>query len=183
MPLSKTKAATRTRSRSRSPSSSPTTTTAAHANTDAMVLSGIETSAWFPFFLLAFGSLAFFVTIVAKALPFVKAGDYRFVPVLLGGVLGMVLSPVIGHFLSTCVLAVTDSIGRALISPAAPEVEEGEDGRGIARPLVLVLAMLLGVVGWLVVEVHGLRAEAATLRKEIAYVSLRDAAAHEKSWF
>lgn len=181
MPRSKTKAPASDRMPSPAPSHE------SQRETNVMVLSeGLDTSAWFPFFILAFASLAACFAVVAWSLPSVQAGDYRYLPVTLAGVVGMVLSPVIGHFLSTCVLAFTDSIGRSLLSPLAPAEGEGKDDAGVARALVLVLAVLLGVVAWLVMEVRGLRAEAATLRREIAYVALRDAAAHEgtgKGWF
>ncbi|BEI86989.1 hypothetical protein CcaverHIS002_0703350 [Cutaneotrichosporon cavernicola] len=120
-----------------SPSHSHSSDSSHTASANDMALSGIATSAWFPFFILAFASLGSFFTVVAWTFPFVQAGDYRF---------------------------------------------EKEDA-GVARGLVLVLVVLLGVVAYLVVVVRNLGAETATLRREIAYVALRDAQAHEKGWF
>lgn len=175
MPRSKTRAAARPRDPSPAPSH------ASHSSHDEMVLSGLETSAWFPFFILAFASLGAFFSLVAYAFPYVQAGDYRFAPLLLAGVGGMVLSPVIGHVLSTWVLGLTDGVGGWLLHPVAPQ--DADEDAGVARGLVFVLVLLVGVVAYLAVTVRDLRAETATLRREIAYVALRDAQAHEKGWF
>ncbi|BEI94761.1 uncharacterized protein CcaverHIS019_0703420 [Cutaneotrichosporon cavernicola] len=164
-----------------SPSHSHSSDSSHTASANDMALSGIATSAWFPFFILAFASLGSFFTVVAWTFPFVQAGDYRFVPLLLAGIGGMILSPMIGLLLSNMVLEATDCVGRWLLHPLPP-TQEKEDA-GVARGLVLVLVVLLGVVAYLVVVVRNLGAETATLRREIAYVALRDAQAHEKGWF
>ncbi|BEJ02536.1 hypothetical protein CcaverHIS631_0703310 [Cutaneotrichosporon cavernicola] len=136
-----------------SPSHSHSSDSSHTASANDMALSGIATSAWFPFFILAFASLGSFFTVVAWTFPFVQAGDYR--PRIVLGV---------GFF------------------TPLPPTQEKEDA-GVARGLVLVLVVLLGVVAYLVVVVRNLGAETATLRREIAYVALRDAQAHEKGWF
>lgn len=164
-------------------STKPPPATKATEDSNVMVLSeGLATSAWFPFFILAFATLGATFSLVAWSLPRVRAGEYYLIPVLLAGVAGMVLSPVIGHFLNTCVLAAVDAVGRWILSPL---VEEDEEERGVARGLVAILLGLVAAVGWLAVEVWRLKREAGVLRAEIAYVAMRDAAAHaeHKGWF
>ncbi|GMK60078.1 hypothetical protein CspeluHIS016_0902950 [Cutaneotrichosporon spelunceum] len=165
----------------KSPRRSPFPSPAApkEAEEKEMVLSGLKTSSWFPFFFLAFACLGAFFSIVAWSFPYVQNGDYRYVPLLLAGIGGMILSPVIGHFLSTAVLECTDTVGRWLLH----SIKQEDEDAGMARGLVFVLAVLVAVLVWLVVMVRDLCAETATLRREIAYVALRDAQAHESKWF
>lgn len=104
---------------------------------------------WFPFSIFAFGTLLTFVVLIAWCADQIKThGNFFAIPPLLVGIAGVLLSPVIGHYLN---LAAWHVFG----------------GQGLFI-LGVTIVGLGGVIAWLWVEVSVLKTTVEALRVELS---------------
>lgn len=124
-----------------------------HDDTHDGEVTGLTLDTWFPFCFLVFGCIIASAVAIAWAGGQIKQGNYLALPVLLLGLAGILLSPVLAHYLN---LGVWYVLG----------------GKGLFF-LGLGVVVLGGVVGWLWVEVSVLREVVEELRGELAVARRR----------